>query len=67
MLVVDGKDSQDVLDVDEEVPHRPTPRHPPGALLQAQRVDGEVDYLHLFRVDREGQFELLRVLDLLQL
>jgi hypothetical protein len=38
VLVVDGKDSGDVLEVDEEVPHGLRPTAPPRPLLQLQRV-----------------------------
>lgn len=61
MLVVDGEESGDVLEVDEKVAHGLAPAAPTSPLLQLKRVDPEIHYLVISWVDDEGHPELFRI------
>lgn len=67
VLVTEGGDRQQVLEVDHEVPHGLGPLSPLVLLLQPGRVHVQVQDLVLLAVDGKGQLEILLVLALVNL
>lgn len=67
VFVVDGKDSENVLEVDQEVSHCLSPTPPASTFLHLHRIDPQIHYLALPCINHERHAKLLRVLDAFRL